>query len=232
MTSNRREPLIRKHPAPGRHLFAGGVLVIAVAASVSARAQEPAVQSPATAPTPAECGIPGHHALLERMSAAFVLNCDQEKKLEPLLHDEESVSKPLLAFQAFSPEEKKAVMLQVKVAARRQILPLLTPEQQQKMDAEINTVSHGGEGLQGGGGKKGGGKKAGGSNGKKEEAAIDPFEAEESLSHAIEKYDALSETEKKELVLKVKQAALRPDAPPVTPEQAQMLKSEIEKMSS
>jgi hypothetical protein len=95
-------------------------------------------------PVHAQCGIPGHHALLERMTNAFVLTCAQELKLEPLLHDEESVSKPLLAFQAFSADEKKAVMLQVKVAARRQIRQLLTPDQQTKMDAEIDTVSKGG----------------------------------------------------------------------------------------
>ncbi len=123
---------------------------------LAARAQDAQTAAPATAPTPAQCGIPGHHALLERMSAAFQLTCDQELKLEPLLHDEESVSKPLLRFQAFTPEQKKDVMLQVKVAARKQIRPLLTPAQQAKMDQEIDTVAKGGEGLQGGSGKQGG----------------------------------------------------------------------------
>jgi hypothetical protein len=187
-----------------------------------------AQDAPATAPvapTPAQCGIPGHHALLERMSAAFELACDQELKLEPLLHDEESVSKPLLRFQAFTPEEKKAVMLQVKLAARRQIRPLLAPAQQAKMDQEIETVSKGGEGLQSGNGKQGG-------KAKKAEEPIDPFLAEESLSDAVSKYAAFSDDEKKALILKVKTASLRPDAPAMTPEQAKTIDASIKRMSS
>jgi hypothetical protein len=191
-----------------------------------------AQDAPATtssAPTPAQCGIPGHHALLERMSAAFELTCDQELKLEPLLHDEESVSKPLIRFQAFTPDEKKDVMLKVKVAARKQIRPLLTPAQQTKMDQEIDTVSKGGEGLQKGNGKQGE-KKAGGE--KKADDPIDPFAAEESLSDAISKYAAFSADERKALILKVKIASRRPDAPAMTPEQAKTVDASIKQMSS
>ena len=160
----------------------------------------------------------------KKMTAAFMLTCEQELKIEPLLHDEESVSKPLLRFAAFTADEKKEVMLQVKVAARRQIRPLLTPEQQTKMDSEIDAVSKGG-GMQGG---NGGGK----SGAKKTEAPADPFVAEESLSEAISKYSALTDAEKKSLILRVKKASLRPDAPALTPEQTKTISSEIEKMSS
>lgn len=178
-----------------------------------------------TAPTPAECGIPGHHALLERMTEAFNLTCDQEKKIEPLLHDEESVSKPLIAFQAFTPEEKKDVMQQVKLAARKQILPLLNPQQQARMNQEIDTVSHGGEGLQKG-------NRSGGHKDKAESAPVDPYQAQEALSNAISNYSAFSADEKNSLILKVKQAALRPDAPQMTAEQAKQVAAEVKKLSS
>ena len=52
--------------------------------------------------TPKCEGIPpGRHAQLERMTAAMKLTCDQQLKIEPLLHDEESVTKPLLRFASF-----------------------------------------------------------------------------------------------------------------------------------
>lgn len=85
-----------------------GTLLLAFGASYAAplAAQDPAAPTTSTPPTPAQCGIPGHHALLERMTEAFVLNCAQEQKLEPLLHDEESVSKPLLRFAAFTQRKR------------------------------------------------------------------------------------------------------------------------------
>src|SRR5437762_9496821 len=88
---------------------------------------------------------PGKHSLLERFTAEFGLTCEQQLKVEPLLHAEESVSKPLLAFAAFTPEEQQAVMLKIKLAARRQVRGLLTPDQQRKMDAEIETTAKGGK---------------------------------------------------------------------------------------
>lgn len=216
------------------HALALGALALTLAASTFARAQDAAASAASGPPTPAQCGIPGHHALLERMTEAFVLDCPQELKLEPLLHDEESVSKPLINFAAFTPDEKKAVMQEVKVAARKQILPLLTPVQQAKMNSEIDTVAKGGEGLQKGNGGKGGGGKGGGKAGgaKKADAApIDPFMAEESLSDAIAKYAALSDAQKKELILKVKMASRRSDAPAMTPEQSAKVDAEIKQMS-
>jgi len=212
-----------------------GATLLALAACNAAAAQNAApAAAAATPPTPAQCGIPGHHALLERMTEAFNLTCDQEKKIEPLLHDEESVSKPLIAFQAFTADEKKDVMQQVKLAARKQILPLLTAEQQVKMDQEIDTVSKGGEGLQKGNGRKGGGKAGGGRKGNKggSAAPVDPYDAEESLCNAISKYAALSDDEKKTLILKVKQASLRPDAPQMTPDQARQVADEVKHFAS
>src|SRR5436190_7257468 len=88
---------------------------------------------------------PGKHSLLERFTAEFGLTCEQQLKVEPLLHAEESVSKPLLAFASFTPEERRDVMQQIKLAARRQVRTLLTPEQQKKMDGEIESVSKGGK---------------------------------------------------------------------------------------
>lgn len=196
--------------------LAGGILFFTQAA----KAQD-AAQPSSTAPTPAQCGIPGHHALLERMTAAFNLTCPQEVKIEPLLHEEESVSKPLEAFQAFSPDEKKAVMQELKVAARKRILQELMPDQQAKMNQEIDTVSKGGEGLQKGNGGGGGHK------GNSEAAPVGPFEAEETLSQAIEKYSAFSDVEKKDLIVKVKQASLRPEAPVMTPDQKSQVAADL-----
>ncbi len=199
--------------------------VLAAAHLQSAEPGQDAPQTAPTAPTPSSCGLSGHHALLERMAAAFNLSCDQILKIEPLLHDEESVSKPLIAFEAFTPDEKKAVMQQVKLAARKQILPYLTPEQQAKMQQEIDTVSKGGEGLQKG--NSGGGRKR-----NADAAPIDPFQAEESLSQAISKYSAFSDAEKKDLIIKVKQASLRPDAPTMTPDQTKQVEAEVKELSS
>lgn len=97
----------------------------------------PSSQETEHAATPCAGLPPGHHSLLERMTAAFELTCDQELKIEPLLHIEESVSKPLLRFEAFSPDEKQEMMLKIKIAARRQVRNLLTPD-----PAEENGCRH------------------------------------------------------------------------------------------
>jgi hypothetical protein len=231
MANNNRVFLLAQRSALGV-----SALALLFGGSQLARAQDTAAAPSSTPPTPAQCGISGHHALLERMTEAFVLTCPQELKLEPLLHDEESVSKPLLRFAGFTPEEKKEVMQEVKVAARKQIRPLLTPEQQAKMDQEIDTVSKGGEGLHKGGGKKEGGSKEGGAKkggGKKTESGpVDPFEAEQSLSQAINNYSAFTDAQKKDLTLRVKKASRRQDAPAMTPEQAKMVDAEIQSLSS
>lgn len=161
--------------------------------------------------------IVGNHSLLEKMTDAFGLTCKQEDAIEPLLHDEESVTKPLLAFQAFTPEERQAVMLKIKLAARAQIRPYLTPEQQVKSDAEAEATA-----KSSAGGRKGGGKTA---------KVSDPFKAEEDLSDAIDKYSAFSAAQKKELTLQVKQASRRPGAPELTPDQAAKIDADIKSLS-
>src|SRR5258708_16066402 len=100
-------------------------------------------------------GLPrGKHSLLEGMTAEFGLTCEQELKIEPLLHDEESVTKPLLKFSSLSPEERHEIMLTIKLAARRQVRTVLTAGQQKGLDKEEESVSKGG-----GGGKKVGANK-------------------------------------------------------------------------
>src|SRR5580700_4288117 len=121
---------------------------------------------------PACAGLPpGKHALLERLSAQLTLTCEQQLKIEPLLHDEESVTKPLLKFTSLSAEDQLGIMTTIKLAARRQVRTLLTPDQQKGMDSEVESVA---------GGKKGGGKKKGGDSKKVE--ATPGLSDEEALS--------------------------------------------------
>jgi hypothetical protein len=200
----------------GALAFAGAVM------SAQLFAQAPAT-APATTPTSQKIENPncpeivGHHALLEKMTDAFGLTCKQEDIIEPLLHDEESVTKPLLAFQAFTPEERQSVMLKIKLAARVQIRPYLTPEQQVKSDAEAAATANASAG--------------GGKGGKAAPKAAEGFAAEEALSDAITAYSAFTPEQKKELLLEVKKAARRPDAPSLTAEQAAKIDADIKKLS-
>ena len=198
------------------------VLALALMLSAPALAQDSAEISQASAKAaPACAGLPGgKHVQLERMTDLFGLTCEQELKIEPLLHNEESVSKPLLRFDAFSPEEKQAVMLKIKLAARRQIRTVLAADQQKKMDEEIESVAKGG-------GKAGGGKKSKGADVK-----LDLFDSEEQLSQAIDNYSALTADEKKEMVLKVKTAAKRNDGSQLTADQASKLDADIRQLSA
>ena len=139
---------------------------------------------------------PGNHKLLETMTKNFGLTMDQELEIEPLLHDEESVSKPILGFAAFTPEEQKAMLLTVKLATRRQIRPLLTAEQQSKLDVETAGLSQ----------KSG---KSAGAGGKGKKAAAT---TEEAVTKAILAYSALTDAEKQTMIAKVKAAAQRPPA--------------------
>lgn len=182
-------------------------------------AQAPAAP-PATAPridNPNCPEIVGKHALLEKMTESFGLTCKQEDIIEPLLHDEETVTKPLLAFQAFTPEERQAVMLKIKLAARVQIRPYLTPDQQVKSDAEAAATAASSAG--------------GGKGGKVAPKPVEGFAAEETLSDAIAAYSAFTPEQKKELQLEVKKVARRPNAPSLTPEQAAKIDADIKKLS-
>jgi hypothetical protein len=184
-----------------------------------AAAAIPAISQTAIAQDATPCaGLPpGKHSLLERFTADFGLTCEQQLKVEPLLHDEESVSKPLLAFAAFTPEEQQAVMLKIKLAARRQVRTLLTADQQKKMDGEIENTAQGGSK----GGKKGP---------KKEAPKVDPFENEEALSKAVMNYAALMPEEKTALVLQVKQAARRDHTLELTPDQQKKIDDDIQQL--
>ena len=180
--------------------LAAALLSIATAASAQ------------TAPPPCAGLPPGRHALLERMTAQFGLTCEQELKIEPLLHDEESVTKPLLKVTSFTREQQQKVMLTIKLAARRQVRQYLTADQQKGMDAEVESVS------KGDGGKK---KDA------KAVEAVPGLGVEEELSAAIVKYAALNAEEKKAMLLKVKTAARKNAALQLTAEQQAKLDSEI-----
>jgi hypothetical protein len=158
---------------------------------------------------------PGRHALLERLTAQLNLTCEQQLKIEPMLHDEESVTKPLLKFTSLSPEEEQGIMTTIKLAARRQTRAVLTPEQQKGMDAEVESVA---------GGKSGGKKKG---DAKKVEATPG-LEVEEALSQAIVAYAALTPAEKNAMLLKVKLAARNDGALQLTPQQQKQLDSEIQ----
>jgi hypothetical protein len=202
-----------------------GLAFAGIVASTSLLAQAPsaAPTTPDATPTSQRIGNPncpeivGKHMLLEKMTDAFGLTCKQEDIIEPLLHDEESVTKPLLAFTAFTPDERQSVMLKIKLAARVQIRPYLTPEQQVKSDAEAAATAAASAGG------KGGGKAA--------PKPTDPFAAEETLSDAISAYSAFTPAQKKELQLQVKQAARRSDAPSLTAEQAAKIDADIKKLS-
>jgi hypothetical protein len=166
----------------------------------------------AQAAPPVCAGLPpGRHALLERMTAQFGLSCEQELKIEPLLHDEESVTKPLLNFTSFTREQQQEVMLTIKLAARRQVRQFLTADQQKSMDAEVESVS------------KSGGKK----KDTKTADVVPSLEVEEELSGAIVKYAALNANEKKAMLVKVKAAARKDAALQLTAEQQAKLDSEI-----
>jgi hypothetical protein len=154
---------------------------------------------------------PGRHSLLERMTAQFGLSCEQELKIEPLLHDEESVTKPLLKFSSFTTDQRQEAMLTIKLAARRQVRTYLTAEQQKGMDAEVESVS------------KSGGKK----KGAKTPDVVPGLDVEEQLSAAITKYAALTPDEKKQMLLKVKTAARKDPALQLTATQQAKLDSEI-----
>jgi hypothetical protein len=186
-------------------------ILLCAAAALPALAQD--------APAPCAGLPPGKHSLLERFTADFGLSCEQQLKVEPLLHAEESVSKPLLAFAAFTPEEQQGVMLKIKLAARRQVRGLLTAEQQKKMDSEIETTANSGSK----GGKKGALKKA--------PAKVDGFENEETLSGAMQNYAALLPDEKTALILQVKQAARRDNVLQLSAGQQNQIDADIRRLS-
>jgi hypothetical protein len=188
--------------------------LLACALSATARAAQP--------PQPCEGLPPGRHALLERMTADFGLTCAQELKIEPLLHDEESVTKPLLRFTSFSSEQQQAVMVKIKLAARRQIRSLLTPDQQKLLDIDMESVARA-PAKRG----KSSGQAASGSA----TARTDALEDEETLCRGVMNYAALKPDEKKAIVLDVKRAARADANQGLTADQQRKLDSEIAELS-
>ena len=71
--------------------------------------------------------IVGPHPLLETLTRELGLTCPQEIRILPLMHDEEAVTKPLLAYAAFTPEERQGMLLQVELAARAKVGPFCCP---------------------------------------------------------------------------------------------------------
>src|SRR6202165_4339675 len=93
-----------------RTIAVAGLLAFAVVASAQPAAQTAAPEKCAGLP-------PGKHSNLERMAAAFGLTCEQQLKIESLLHDEESVTKPLLRCTSLSDDDRQGIMLKVKLVA-------------------------------------------------------------------------------------------------------------------
>jgi len=163
---------------------------------------------------------PGKHSVLEKMSADFGLTCEQQLKVEKLLHDEESVSRPLLRCVWLSDEQHRSIMLKVKLAARRQIRPLLTPDQQKLIDLDIENVA-----------------KAAKDDSKRPNrrgappATTDAFQDEETLSKAVMNYAALTPEDKKAVLLEVKRS-VRERNEGLTTDQRSKLDSEIAELSN
>jgi hypothetical protein len=187
-------------------------VLILSAAGFAQQAAQPASQPCAGLP-------PGKHALLERLTAQLGLTCDQQLKIEPLLHDEESVTKPLLAFTSLPAEDRDGIMTTIKLAARRQVRSQLTAEQQKGMDQEVDSVSKAGK--KGGGGKKGDAKKT---------ETLPGLAAEEKLAQAVMQYSALNAGEKKSILLTVKTAARNDSALQLTADQQKKLDAEIDQL--
>jgi hypothetical protein len=155
--------------------------------------------------------ITGQHPLLESLTVELGLSCQQQAGLLPQMHNEEQLSRLLLAYAAFSPDERQAMLRQVDIAARNKVRPLLLPEQQRKFDVD----AAGSKPLK----KK--------SSKKQAPLAADAYASEEALSSALDLYSALTVAQKKSMLLQVKQAARREGAPALTAEQAAKIDGDI-----
>ena len=192
--------------------LAASLLAFAAIGSAQPAAQTAALEKCAGLP-------PGKHSNLERMAAAFGLTCEQQLKIEPLLHNEESVTKPLLRCTSLSDDDRQGIMLKVKLVARRQIRTQLTPDQQKLMDQEIEQVARSGK------------KPGKGGAARKDGATAKGLEDEEALSKAVMKYAALLPEEKTAIVLQVKRAARADGSLELTPDQQRTLDGEIQELS-
>lgn len=137
-------------------LFAAALVAGAFVAAALVRADSPSdPDNTFVPPTPEQmqaAGLlpkdevmpPGHHKLLDRWTKAWGLSDEQRLWIEPQLHAEESVTKPILSYKALSREDRKRILDIIKVAARNQVRILLTPHQRKLMDAEIKETENGG----------------------------------------------------------------------------------------
>lgn len=117
-------------------LFAVSALVVAISGA-GAGAAEPA---PDRSPL----------ARLEAMKERLALSDQQWKKLQPLLKQEGDKVREILADTTLSTEQKRAKAKEVTAGGREQIKELLTPEQRQKLAAEMKSRqgAPGGDGAQ------------------------------------------------------------------------------------
>lgn len=180
---------------------------------------------------------PGHHALLERLTRALRLSYRQELLIEPRLHAEEAVSQPLLRFSAFTPTQKKAVMLKLKLAARRNLLPLLTVRQRRLLQHDIAELARTGKeklGERRGKRKTRRGKHSGRIRAKRRKRQLAPLplaQSEPLLSHAIRGFAAFTPAQKRAMLLRVKRAALR-HANELGPGLLRRLRRQVQKMTT
>ncbi len=87
--------------------------------------------------------VGAHHRLLDRWTKSFGLTEEQRLWIEPQLHAEESLTKPVLGYKALNKEERGQILMIIKLAARRQIRMLLIPRQQKLLDQEIAATEAG-----------------------------------------------------------------------------------------
>ncbi|MGH9351018.1 MAG: hypothetical protein ACRD2G_02475 [Terriglobia bacterium] len=183
---------------------------------------------------------PGHHALLEEMTQKLGLTYAQELEIEPRLHAEESVTKPLLRYTILSEGQRREMMRRIKIAARRNLLPLLTPQQCPLLERDIQSLTATGRDDFGGGKRHGEGRNAkeAGGHARRPKKTIAPqtpaqlLADEASLSQAIQQYAAFTPEEKGSMLVEVKQAALADPGLPITPAERARMESEVRQLAS
>ena len=89
-------------------------------------------------------------AKMEAMRERLALSDQQWEKLQPLLKQEGEKVREILADASLSPEQKRAKAKELTAGGREQIKELLTPEQRQKLAAEMKSRpgAPGGDGAQ------------------------------------------------------------------------------------
>jgi Spy/CpxP family protein refolding chaperone len=125
-------------PAPFRTLISAGLLLCAS----STFAQQPAPDSGGSGRHGASrAGRPQAGAFLRGLN----LTPEQKQKIQPLLRDQALKARGLFHDNSLSEEERFARLRDLRQQTRSQILPLLTPEQQQKLaEREKNRPPRGG----------------------------------------------------------------------------------------